>query len=94
MQVFAALCAGLRNITWERLQFGRLKCKLNCMSTKKEITLPQLEQRRKNLGLSRKRWLKIAGVEESTVYRWFQGKTKPRASTLERLKLALDGRSA
>jgi predicted transcriptional regulator len=47
------------------------------------------ETRRADIKLSRKQWLKRAGIAESTFYRWLQGATSPRLRTLDKLGAAL-----
>lgn len=55
--------------------------------------IASLDERRAASKLSRKRWLRRAGVAESTFYRWASGQTSPRVETLGRLESALgDGR--
>lgn len=51
-----------------------------------------LDERRKRAGVSRRKWLACADVLESTWYRWKQGKTSPRRTTIKRLAAALDER--
>jgi hypothetical protein len=47
------------------------------------------ETRRAEVKLSRKKWLKRAGIAESTFYRWQKGVTSPRLHTLDKLGAAL-----
>jgi transcriptional regulator with XRE-family HTH domain len=52
-----------------------------------------LDKRRKEAKLSRRKWLKRAGVAESTFYNWVREVYTPRVVTLEKLRQAIDGPS-
>lgn len=57
--------------------------------TNPHTLLALLDAHRKQIPLSRKKWLRAAGVAESTFYRWQARLSEPRYATLERLREAL-----
>jgi transcriptional regulator with XRE-family HTH domain len=46
----------------------------------------KLEEKAKKKGLSRRQWLKLCNVSQSTFWRWEQGHTAPNGNTIKRLE--------
>lgn len=51
--------------------------------------LSSLTDRAKSLGLTVKKWLELADIDESTFYRWLNSETTPNLRSLNRLQAAL-----
>jgi hypothetical protein len=82
----------LSNFALRFLAKARKKLTLASMKTDFKAVIAALDERRKLKHLSRRKWLARADVQESTFYRWLQGKTTPLRTTVKRLSAALDER--
>jgi predicted transcriptional regulator len=67
----------------------RVTCKAEIMEFNVKKILDGLDSERRKTGLSRCKWLKLAGVCESNWYRWRAGTREPTLRNLKKLTNAL-----